>query len=142
MCVRECVRVCVRVCVRECVCVCEGVCMCVRVCVRECVCVCVCVCVRECVCVCVCVLLHYVSLCATGNLCGWRGEYSRDSHKTVGPLCRPLPLRFWNWYNWLPVSDANLFKAPVKQVEQAHTEGSKLVENFADKMSTWNTERQ
>ena len=40
-------------------------------------------------CACVCYFIM-VSLCATGNLCGWRGEYSRDSHKTVGPLSVPL----------------------------------------------------
>ena len=43
----------------------------------------------------------------------------------------------WTAGHWF--EDTDLFKAPVEQVEQAHTERSKLVKYIADKMTTWST---
>ena len=59
----------------------------------------------------------------------------RERELKLGTVCarvHDLPLGIsWTADHWL--EDADLFKAPVEQVEQAHTEWSKLVKYLADK---------
>ena len=67
-----------------------------------------------------------------------RGEGRELKLGTVCARVHGLPLGIsWTAGHWF--EDANLFKAPVEQVEQAHTEWSELVKYSADKMTTWST---
>ena len=76
-----------------------------------------------------------------GERGGTEGEGERGRELKLGTVCarvHDLPLGIsWTAGHWF--EDADLFKAPIEQVEQAHTERSKLVEYLADKMTTWST---